>query len=631
MPQLAEPVLHAAISRSVCWRRRALMLLAVIVVSVCFAAVLSYVSGAGGGVGQHIAFLEPAMIMADDENEGAESDPNDMAIDKLPPGLTKEVVTAAPPENYQKPRDGDDVTVHYVGTLQADGKEFDSSRSRGEPFVFTIGKGNVIKGWDLGVKTMRKGEVAKFTIAPPLGYGDHGAPPKIPGNATLIFEVELISWIAKDDLFKDGGVIMSTKKDGEGFKFPRMGDEVVISLKALASDGSVIEERPPFEYVIGSGVLDNLSKVTDKVLCSDMKKGEVKSLKCRSEYAYPGKYPEGVTLELGLQEIYKTKDVSFKKDKSIVKKRMREGEGHLMPKDATNVTLKVQAVTDSAGANFPGFSGEKTLDFTAGNGDVCDALECAVCEMKKGEFAILTCTQAADCCEPALGLAEIKTGPVIFKLELMDFVKCKEQWHMNEDEKLIFGAERKEVGTNLFKRGRIGMALERYKKVAGLFNYVENMPEEKKLKAEALRKACELNKAACQLKLKSFREAVDACNAVLKEEPGNIKALYRRATAYFNLNDNDLARQDIAKLLEYEPDNADAKWLLPQVVRAQKIEDKKSKNMFARMCSGLGTLSADTEMPAANASSVPAEELKDDEPVPADQKITEVKDDEVSK
>lgn len=87
---------------------------------------------------------------------------------------------------------GDRVTVHYVGTL-TDGSKFDSSRDRGDGFRFRLGKGEVIQGWDQGVAGMRVGELCKLTIPAQLGYGARGFPPVIPPNATLVFEVELLS------------------------------------------------------------------------------------------------------------------------------------------------------------------------------------------------------------------------------------------------------------------------------------------------------------------------------------------------------------------------------------------------------------------------------------------------------
>jgi peptidylprolyl isomerase len=86
---------------------------------------------------------------------------------------------------------GKTVTVHYRGVL-TNGREFDQSYKRGAPFTFSLGAGQVIKGWDRGVAGMRVGGKRKLTIPPSLGYGPDGSPPVIPPNATLIFVVELL-------------------------------------------------------------------------------------------------------------------------------------------------------------------------------------------------------------------------------------------------------------------------------------------------------------------------------------------------------------------------------------------------------------------------------------------------------
>lgn len=115
-----------------------------------------------------------------------------MADNKAQTGLKSEVLQ---PGAGASPEAGQKVTVHYTGWLDNNGQpgtKFDSSLDRNQPFTFTIGVGQVIKGWDQGVMEMKVGEKRRLTIPAELGYGANGAGRIIPPNATLIFDVELL-------------------------------------------------------------------------------------------------------------------------------------------------------------------------------------------------------------------------------------------------------------------------------------------------------------------------------------------------------------------------------------------------------------------------------------------------------
>ena len=115
-----------------------------------------------------------------EESEEEEVAQEDLAIEILEEGTGEEA------------QNGDSLKVHYTGMLE-DGTKFDSSLDRGDPFVFTLGAGQVIQGWDLGLLGAKVGDKRKLTIPADLGYGETGAAGgKIPPGATLIFEIEVL-------------------------------------------------------------------------------------------------------------------------------------------------------------------------------------------------------------------------------------------------------------------------------------------------------------------------------------------------------------------------------------------------------------------------------------------------------
>eukprot|EP00656_Telonema_subtile_P038858 TRINITY_DN44022_c0_g1_i1.p1 TRINITY_DN44022_c0_g1~~TRINITY_DN44022_c0_g1_i1.p1 ORF type:complete len:202 (+),score=75.97 TRINITY_DN44022_c0_g1_i1:151-756(+) len=125
-------------------------------------------------------------------------------------GVTKDIIEEGNGDVF--PKSGDKLKMHYTGTLAEGGKQFDSSRDRGQLFEFTIGVGQVIKGWDEGVMQMSLGERATLNISSEFGYGSSGAGADIPPNADLKFDVRLVAINKKQAFYSEKHVEVYQKK-----------------------------------------------------------------------------------------------------------------------------------------------------------------------------------------------------------------------------------------------------------------------------------------------------------------------------------------------------------------------------------------------------------------------------------
>ncbi|XP_017646574.1 peptidyl-prolyl cis-trans isomerase FKBP62-like [Gossypium arboreum] len=508
-------------------------------------------------------------------------------------GLKKKLVKQG--EGWETPSNGDEVEVHYTGTL-LDGTKFDSSSDRGTPFKFKLGLGQVIKGWDEGIKTMKKGENAIFTIPPELAYGESGSPPTIPPNATLQFDVELLSWTSFKDICKDGGIFKKILVEGEKWENPKDLDEVFVKYEACLEDGTLISQSGGLEFTVGDGYFcPALAKAV-----KTMKKGEKVLLIVKPQYAFgedgrpalgsEGAVPPNATLHVTL-ELVSWKSVSdVTKNKKVLKKILKEGEGYERPDDGTIVQVKFIGKLEDGKIFVKKGHDDELFEFKIDEEQVIDGLDQAVKTMKKGELALITIQP-----EYAFGSSESQqelavvpaNSTVYYEVEMVSFVKEKESWDMNAQEKIEAAGKKKEEGNALFKAGKYERASKRYEKAFRFIEYDSSFSDEEKQQAKLLKVTCNLNNAACKLKLKDYKKAKKLCTEVLELDDRNVKALYRRAQAYMELVDFDLAEADIKKALEIDPDNRDVK--LEYRVLQEKIRQYNKKdaqfygNIIAKM------------------------------------------------
>ncbi|XP_060103251.1 peptidyl-prolyl cis-trans isomerase FKBP4 [Heteronotia binoei] len=210
------------------------------------------------------------------------------------------------------PMIGDKVTVHYTGWL-LDGTQFDSSRDRKDKFSFDFGKGEVIKAWDIAVGTMTVGELCRITCKPEYAYGSAGSPPKIPPNATLVFEIELFDFKGKDlTEDEDGGIIQRIRKKGEGYSKPNEGALVEIEIEGRHGD-RVFDKRE-LRFEVGEAENYDLPPGLDKAL-QNMEKLEESVISLKPSYGFGSAGKEKFQIPPDAELQYDIKLKSFEKAK----------------------------------------------------------------------------------------------------------------------------------------------------------------------------------------------------------------------------------------------------------------------------------------------------------------------------
>jgi FKBP-type peptidyl-prolyl cis-trans isomerase len=332
-----------------------------------------------------------------------------------------------------------------------------------------------------------------------------------------------------------------------------------------------------------------------RLALSKMKKGEAARLKVAPEYGF-GAAGRGadvppdaaLEVEVALEGWAKVEDVPDT-DGGVVKKTLAEAEGWEKPNAGATVTVAYTGRL-ADGTAFDERTAAAPLVFVTEEGQApCEGFEAAVAAMKKGERALATLAPAF-----AFGAAGAPAGApwaptaavppnaaVTYELELLDSQKAKDTWEMDAGEKVAAGVAAKDKGNAAFKAGALARAVRLWGRAQQAVEYEDAFDAEQKAAAKELKRTCDLNVAAAHLKAGRHGEAAKAATKVLDADPGNAKALFRRAQARAALEEWVEAERDVRLGLAQEPDSPDFKALARRLKAAEAAAAKKDAAMWA--------------------------------------------------
>ncbi|TXG70247.1 hypothetical protein EZV62_005182 [Acer yangbiense] len=507
-------------------------------------------------------------------------------------GLRKQILTRG--TSWQTPFPGDQVQVHFSGHIEG-GACLDSSREKGTPFCFKLGQGEVIQGWDEGVATMKKGERAIFHIPPGLAYGDAGSSPLIPPNSSLVFDIEMLSWSTIKDVTGDGGVLKKILREGEGWATPRANDEVFVKYEARLENGTLVSKSEEgVEFCILDG---HLCPAICKAVTT-MRRGEKAELAVKFSYGYGNTNIDGgvssesnLTIQLELLSWKSIIDVTG--DQKVLKKITKAGEGLDHPNEGSLVKviyigrLEDGTVFDRKGSN------EEPFEFLTLDENINEGLDRAIMTMKKDEQAIVKIS-AEYLSSHEVSKMVSANSMLDYEVKLLDFTKETPFWKMDTQEKIKACERKKHDGNLLFKTANFWHASKKYEKArhqrnaVKLIEFDHSFTDDEKCLAKGLRISCNLNNAACKLKLEDYSQASKLCTKVLELDSSNVKALFRRSQAYLKTNELEKAEADIKRALTIDPNNREVKVGYKELKEKQREYAKYQAGIFSTMLSKMG-------------------------------------------
>ncbi|GLJ21531.1 hypothetical protein SUGI_0398520 [Cryptomeria japonica] len=495
------------------------------------------------------------------------------------------------------PQEGDQILFHCT-TRTENGVVVDSTRSecggRGFPKRLVLGKSKMICGWEEGIPSMLKGEVAMLRIKSELHYGDENCPVEVPENypvsEELLFEIELLDFFKVKIISDDLGVTKQVLIEGEGWETAREPYEVKAWITARTLDNQEIlsfKEGEPLHFTFGKkevpeGLERGVGAMTRKEKAIIYVNGSY--LTAASCMPSLEKISEEVLFEVEIVQIIQVRDMVG--DGRLIKRRIKDGKGEFpmdCPLQDSLLYIHYKGMLpDEGGKVFydthVNGNGEP-LEFRSGEGMVPEGLEMCIRLMLPNEIALVSSTPdyAYDKFPRPENVPE--GANIQWEVELLKFETPKDWTGMNFTQIMDETEKIKSTGNRLFKEGKYELAKAKYEKVLKDFNHVNPQDNDEGKIFVQTRSSLHLNVAACYQKIGEYKKALESCNKVLGENPGHVKALYRRGIAYMACGDFDEARKDFNMMVNIdkssEPDATAALNKLRH--REQEVEEQQRK------------------------------------------------------
>lgn len=304
-----------------------------------------------------------------------------------------------------------------------------------------------------------------------------------------------------------------------------------------------------------------------------MKRGEKCRVVLASQYAYgahgsPPKIPANATLvfEIELFEFDNEVDISKDKTRTLMKLDTKAATGSVNPSYDSSVKVSYNVLDD----NGKEIVAQKEQSLVIGDETLPQGVQYAICSLAAGGAAKFTI-------HPVHTLMDTTT---VWNIELLEVNNPPDPSDLSPAEKLATATTKKNEGNALFSQGKFELALKKYDFASSFTLWV---PGEEGKAAEELRTVCRLNAAQCLLKLRSYTEAEQRCTEVLKNDPHNIKGLYRRALARHALNNLSDAASDLKLLIETDSSHQEAIRELARVSAKIKAQEDKDRALFSKM------------------------------------------------